>query len=117
MTTYTVGSVDEIPEGEVLGVEVDGLEIAIVNANGEFYGIQNVCIHRAARLHTATQERINEEDCITNGPGLIDQENYTISCPGHDWKFDLKTGKSPVTDKRLRTFDVTTNEGEIKVVV
>lgn len=117
MTTYTVASVGEISEGEVLGVEVDGIEIAIVNIDGEFYGIQNVCIHRSQRLHTATQERINEEHCITEGPGVIDQEQGTITCPGHDWKFDLETGENPATGKRMRTFEVTADGGEIQVEV
>ena len=115
MPTHTIATVDEIPQGDVLGVKVDGIEIAIVNINGEFYGIQNICIHRGQRLHTATQERINEEFCITNGPGLIDQEEGTITCPGHDWKFDLKTGRNPATGKRMRTFDVTTEDDKIQV--
>jgi len=117
MTTYTVASIDEIPEGDVLGVKVDGIEIAIVNIKGKFYGIQNVCIHRAQRLHTATQERINEDHCVTDGPGVIDQEQCTITCPGHDWKFELETGVSPATGKKMRTFPVTTNNGEIQVEV
>lgn len=117
MTKHTVASVDEIPEGDVLGVEIDGIEVAIVNIEGEFYGIQNVCIHRRQRLHTATQERINEDQCITEGPGVIDQEQCTITCPGHDWKFELETGKNPATDKQMRTFDVTTEGGEIQVEI
>lgn len=117
MTKYTVASIDEIPEGEVLGVEVDGIEIAIVNVKGEFYGIQNVCIHRAQRLHTATQERINEEICITEGPGVINQDQCTITCPGHDWKFNLDTGENPATGKKMRTFDVTVEKDEIHVEI
>jgi nitrite reductase (NADH) small subunit len=115
MSTHTIANVDEVPEGDVLGVEINGIEIAIVNINGAFYGIQNICIHRGQRLHTATQERINEEACITDGPGVIDQEQGTISCPGHDWKFDLETGRNPATGKRMRTFDVTTENGKIQV--
>lgn len=117
MATHTVATVDEIPEGEVLGIEVDGIEVCIVNIDGEFYGIQNVCLHRRQRLHTATQERINEEHCITEGPGVIDEEQCTITCPGHDWKFDLETGENPATGKRMRTFEVETNGDEIQVEV
>lgn len=115
MTTHTVASVDEIPEGDVLGVEVDGIEIAIVNIDGKFYGIQNVCVHRAQRLHTATQERINEDHCITDGPGVINQEEGWMTCPGHDWKFDLETGENPATGKKMRTFDVMTDGNDIKI--
>lgn len=117
MGTHTIASTDEIPEGDVLGVKVGGIEIAIVNINGEFYGIQNICIHRSQRLHTATQERINEEFCVTDGPGVIDQEQGTITCPGHDWKFDLETGRNPATGKRMRTFEVTTEGDEVQVEI
>lgn len=115
MTEYTIGTVDEVPEGDVLGVKVEGLEIAVVNIKGSFYGIQNICIHRGQRLHTAKQERINEDICITEGPGVIDQEEKTITCPGHDWKFELETGRNPATGKRMRTYDITTKGDEIKL--
>jgi nitrite reductase/ring-hydroxylating ferredoxin subunit len=117
MGIYTIGSVDEIPQGDVLGVKVNGIEIAIVNANGELYGIQNICLHRGQRLHTATQERINDHLCVTNGPGIINQDERTITCPGHDWKFELETGRNPATGKQMRTFEVTTENGKIQVEV
>ncbi|MGQ4556527.1 Rieske 2Fe-2S domain-containing protein [Halobellus sp. GM3] len=115
MTKHTVGSVDEVPDGGVMGVEVDGLEIAVFNCDGEFYAMQNRCIHRSAALHRIDEERIGEEDCLTEGPGDIDCEARVAACPWHGWKFDLETGQHQTTEKRMRTFPVVVDGDELRV--
>lgn len=114
---HIVANADKIPEGDVIGVEVDGIEIAVFNIDGEFYAIQNRCIHRRAPLHKIYEDRINEEDCMTDGPGAIDQEECKVACPWHGWTFELETGVNPESGKRMRTFDVERQNGDIVVYV
>jgi nitrite reductase/ring-hydroxylating ferredoxin subunit len=56
-------------------VESGSLEIAVFNAGGELYALDNACAH-------------------TGGPivdGLV--RDGTVTCPLHWWRFDLATGE------------------------
>ncbi len=67
--------VAEIPPGKVGYAEVDGLRVAICNADGEFYAIDDVCTHDG---------------------GSLDQgelQGYQIECPRHGARFDVRTGR------------------------
>ena len=41
---------DDIPEGDVVGVKVNGKEIALYEVEGEIYATDNLCTHGAARM-------------------------------------------------------------------
>ena len=65
----------ELPPGERLFVEIEGLPIVIFNIAGQFYAIADVCSH-------------------DDGPvGEGDLEGYCIVCPRHGAEFDVRTGK------------------------
>ncbi len=66
----------EIPPGERLLVEVDGLPIAIFNVDGKYYAIGDVCTHDDGPL----------------GDGEL--ENHHIICPRHGARFDIRNGKA-----------------------
>jgi 3-phenylpropionate/trans-cinnamate dioxygenase ferredoxin subunit len=70
-----IGSVEELKEGERMFIEIDGKPIVILNINGEYYSIGDVCSH-------------------DDGPvGEGNVEGYEIICPRHGARFDLRTGK------------------------
>jgi nitrite reductase/ring-hydroxylating ferredoxin subunit len=52
-----------------------GLPVLLIKKAGEIYAISNKCAHMA---------------CALAGGTLND---YTIECPCHDWKFDIRTGE------------------------
>ena len=58
-------------------IEVGGKEIALFNYKGDFYAIDNTCPHRGSPL----------------GEGRI--EEGILICPGHEWRFELKSGWCP----------------------
>ena len=66
----------EIRPGERILIEVDGLPIAVFNVDGKYYAISDVCTHDEGPL----------------GDGEV--EDYTITCPRHGAKFDIRTGKA-----------------------
>jgi nitrite reductase/ring-hydroxylating ferredoxin subunit len=45
-----VVKVDEIPDGKMKHIEINGKEIVIANANGKFYAIDDRCAHMNAPL-------------------------------------------------------------------
>jgi 3-phenylpropionate/trans-cinnamate dioxygenase ferredoxin subunit len=69
-----VASVAEIPSGEKTIVEVDGVEIVVVNLDGQFYAVEDVCTHDGGPL----------------GQGRLD--GCELICPRHGARFDVRTG-------------------------
>jgi 3-phenylpropionate/trans-cinnamate dioxygenase ferredoxin subunit len=68
-------AVAAVTDGSAVRVVVDGVPLAIVRSDGEFYAIQDVCSHANVAL----------------SEGEI--EDQTIECWLHGSRFDLVTGK------------------------
>jgi 3-phenylpropionate/trans-cinnamate dioxygenase ferredoxin subunit len=66
----------ELPNGERLFVEIEGLPIVIFNIAGQLFAIGDVCSHDNGPL----------------GDGLLD--GNLIVCPRHGAEFDIRTGKA-----------------------
>ncbi|MBO0829858.1 MAG: bifunctional 3-phenylpropionate/cinnamic acid dioxygenase ferredoxin subunit [Streptosporangiales bacterium] len=66
--------VADVPEGEARHVDVDGVPVAVVHTEGEFYACRDVCTH--------------EEVPLSEG----DVEGTTVECWLHGSRFDLLTG-------------------------
>lgn len=70
-----VASVDELPEGERLFIEIDGQPIVILRIANQYYAIGDVCSH-------------------DDGPvGEGAREGFEIICPRHGARFDIRNGK------------------------
>ena len=69
-----VGKVDELQDGEMKGVEIEGLKILLIRLGGEFYAIGGECSHYGATL----------------AEGVLHGEEVT--CPWHQARYLAKTG-------------------------
>ena len=71
---FHVADVADVSDPGKILVEVDGEMIALFHVGGSFYAIDDVCTH--------------------DGGPLVDGElqDYTIACPRHGAKFDIRTG-------------------------
>ncbi|HSW06229.1 non-heme iron oxygenase ferredoxin subunit [Aquabacterium sp.] len=81
---------DELPTDDVIGVEVNGRDIALYTVGDAVYATDNICTHGQARL------------C----DGFLD--GHEIECPLHQGKFDVRDGRpmcEPVTEG-LRSYPV-----------
>jgi len=98
-----VASIEEIPEGSAKHVEVDGEEIAVVNAGGILYAINDVCSHEYFHL----------------SGGEVDSDELTIECPKHGSTFSLTTGapKSLPAVLPVTTYGVRLQGDEVMVEV
>lgn len=70
-------TLDELWEGEVLDVDLDGEPILLVHlSGGDLRAYQGVCPHQEVLL----------------ADGEWDPDAAALMCAGHSWEFDLATG-------------------------
>lgn len=72
----TVLKTNELEEGKGTTVFVNDRDIALYKYEGDFYALDNNCVHRQGKL----------------GDGHMDGPN--VICPLHGWDYDVKTGVS-----------------------
>jgi nitrite reductase/ring-hydroxylating ferredoxin subunit len=77
MTTrsITVGTTADVKPGELAAFQVDGVRIAIANADGRFFAFGDTCTH---------------EQCSLADEGSLDGTVVTCGC--HGAEFDVTTG-------------------------
>lgn len=84
---YKVGKMSEINSRTV--VTLDNREIVILRQDNQVFALSNVCSHQhIPRLHEGTLE------C------------YSIECPMHGWRYDIRTGKSLTGDGNIPVYDL-----------
>lgn len=76
-----MATLDEIPPGASKEVEHGGRIYALFNVGGEISAIDGVCPHQGGPL----------------AEGAL--EGTMVSCPWHGWRFDVRTGKTPLGPK------------------
>jgi nitrite reductase/ring-hydroxylating ferredoxin subunit len=93
---------NDIKEGGLLGVELEGNKIVLVRVNGQVFAIDAVCSHKGAPL---------EEGKL---------EGYNLTCPWHYAVFDVRNGKvsdRTVWAKNQTSFPVKVDEGTGDILV
>jgi 3-phenylpropionate/trans-cinnamate dioxygenase ferredoxin subunit len=71
-----VAEADELRPGEKMLIELDGQFIALINVDGNYYAIDDVCTHDGGPL----------------AEGELD--GHEIICPRHGARFDVRTGEA-----------------------
>jgi len=89
----------ELGPGEFKVVDVDDVDIAVFNLDGQYYAIEDLCTHEAYAL----SEGELEDDAIV--------------CPAHGARFCVKTGEALTAPayEPVATFPVRVTEGVIQV--
>jgi naphthalene 1,2-dioxygenase system ferredoxin subunit len=85
-----VTATEDVPEDDVIGVDIAGKSIALYRVEGEVFATDNLCTHGNARL------------C----DGFL--EGHEIECPLHQGKFDIRNGKAmcaPLTED-VKTYPI-----------
>lgn len=111
-----VAPADELEPGDRTIIEVGGMEVGVINYEGEYYGIQNVCAHDGGPVCKGLVQGTLEAKWP--GPGERVNEYFSdtpaIACPWHGWEYDLETGDhigDPTIS--LRTYDIIEEEGDL----
>ena len=72
---HDVSNIDDIWEGEMISVDVQGTTVLLVNNDGEILAFRNRCPH--------------QEWPLDDG----DLDGTKLTCAQHLWEFDVCTGK------------------------
>jgi 3-phenylpropionate/trans-cinnamate dioxygenase ferredoxin subunit len=92
-----VAAVDEVPEGTMRMVQVDGTDILLVHTDGRIRAMQGICTHEYFEL---------DKGFLTDG---------SLTCALHLSRFDLETGEplDPPAEVPLALYPVTVEEGRV----
>lgn len=100
MTEHRIASAEQIPEGQGIAVDIGERRIAVFRYHDEYFALDETCPHRGAPLHQGD---------ITDG---------IVMCPWHQWRFDLRTGCSPVNQlSRVNRYPVRVVDDAVWVTV
>lgn len=74
MASVSVAKLSDIPQGKMIGIELEGLKILLANVDGNICAMRSICNHMGGPLEKGTLE------------GNI------VTCPLHGSKWDVKSG-------------------------
>ena len=77
-----------------------GLPVLLIKKAGEIYAVSNKCAHMACALAGGTLE------------------DYTIECPCHDWRYDIRTGEFlDAKEIKIPVYEWKLSEGKIFIKI
>ena len=96
-----VAGIDELTPGTRRVVDVDGIDVAVFNLDGEFFAVRDVCPHDGGDLAKG------------------ELEGEVIICPRHGARFSVRTGAvlGPPAYEDLRTFTLRVADGKVQIEV
>ena len=104
MTTraVTVAKTVDIKPGELVAFDVYGIRIAVANADGRFFAIDDTCTH---------------EQCSLAAEGTL--EGTVVTCGCHGAQFDVTTGAvlAPPALEPVRAYPLHVDKGNLVVEV
>ncbi|MGC2573304.1 MAG: non-heme iron oxygenase ferredoxin subunit [Candidatus Nitrosopolaris sp.] len=94
-----VAETKDIQSTKMKAIEVAGENICLVNVEGKYYAMGNVCTHEGGPLAEGTLE------------------GYEVECPWHGSKFDIRTGKvtRPPANEPESTYEVKVEGNDILI--
>lgn len=93
-----VAELSELSRRKKKLVEAGGERIALFYAGGEVFALQDSCVHKQRQLSNGT---------VLGGK---------VVCPGHQWTFELGTGRAGDRDECQPTFPVKVEDGQVWVL-
>ncbi len=90
----------KIRDGAYVAVYPKGLSVLLVRVDGELHAVANKCAHMA---------------CPLEGGKL---EGAVLTCPCHDWRFDVRTGQFlDAPELGIATFATRVEDGKVLVQI
>ena len=99
MKEVRAASLDAVPAGQPMLVELDGIRIALVRVGGTVYACGDVCAHQGGPL---SEGKLNA---------------FRLACPWHGWIYDVRTGVCafPGRGASVPSYPIRVDSGEIWV--
>jgi nitrite reductase/ring-hydroxylating ferredoxin subunit len=115
---HPIGSVEDIPEGQHRVVRVANRELGVFNIRGSFHGLPNLCPHQRGPLCEGGVSGTLDYGPHTNWKLAWIWEGEVVTCPWHSLEFHIPTGQCVAFEEiRLRTYEVRSVDGELRVVI
>jgi len=89
----------EMCDGAVRHVRVGKRDVALVRTEGRYFALSNLCRHAFGPL----------------SDGFVD--GYTLVCPWHGWRYDVRDGTTDHPGADVATFPVVVRDGYVWVTV
>jgi nitrite reductase/ring-hydroxylating ferredoxin subunit len=98
----TLGKAADIKPGEIKAFDVDGVRVAVANADGRFFAIDDTCTH---------------EQCSLAAEGTL--EGTVVTCGCHGAQFDVTTGAvlAPPAPAPVKAYSLRVEQGSLVVEV
>ncbi len=117
-TEYVVAHVGDIAEGDRRIITIGEREIGIFNVAGQYYALPNICIHQAGQLCSGRVSGTLVANAGTQWKFEWALEGEIITCPWHALEYRITTGQClAFPGRRVRTYPVRVEDGQIKVVI
>ena len=102
LRSVTIGTAADIKPGELAAFDVEGVRVAVANANGRFFAIDDTCTH---------------EQCSLAAEGTLDGTVVTCGC--HGAQFDVTTGAvlAPPAPEPVKTYPLHVDRDHLVVEV
>lgn len=94
-----LGNKSEVKENEPKLFIIGENKIAVYLVEGKFYATSSVCSHMSGPLDKGHLE-----------------DKYTIVCPNHGARFDIRTGKSP-ENAPIKAYDVYMKDDDLYIEI
>jgi nitrite reductase/ring-hydroxylating ferredoxin subunit len=94
-----VADLNDVPQGSLYQIEIDGTQVALANVDGEIYAFSGACTHRGGPL--------------VDG----DLDGDVVTCPWHGGQFNVRTGEviSMPPSEAIRTYPVQVEGNDVKI--
>ena len=87
---------DKLEDGRLSPAWPAGLPVLLVKKGGAVFALENRCAHMGCPLAAGSLE------------------GYTLKCPCHDWRFDVRDGSFlDAPELRLKTYAVEIKNGKV----
>ena len=89
---------EKLGEGEPLKVKVEDKQVILIKVDGVIYAMLNRCPHLGCFMHKG------------------ELSGHLLTCPCHDWVFDIRTGRFTVAPEiTIPIFVTKVEDGEILI--
>lgn len=112
-----VATLEDVPDDRFLIVDVEGTEVGVIRDGDELFAMRNLCPHHGAPL---CRGRVTGT-MLPSAPGDLayGMDRRVVSCPWHQYEFDLRSGRPIFTNVRgrARTYSVSVVDDDVYVAL
>ena len=100
--SVTIARATDIKPGELAAFDVEGVRIAVANADGRYFAIGDTCTH---------------EQCSLAAEGTL--EGTVVTCGCHGAQFDVTTGAvlAPPAPEAVKAYRLSVDQGNLVIEV